>query len=43
MLLKKVEPVMVGERDQRGLGCGEKTKREREHERGIRTKRELQM
>ena len=27
MLLKKVEPLMggiVGERDQRGLGCGEK-------------------
>ena len=36
VLLKKVEPLMggtVGERDQRGLGCGEKIVRERESER----------
>lgn len=35
----------IGERDQRGLGCGEKIERERdvrgrEHEMGIRTERE---
>ena len=36
VLLKKVEPLMggtMGERDQRGLGCGEKIEWEKEHKR----------